>query len=151
MPGSIAGQPADVFALGLGQERKHRVDHVLAKAGDQVGTLVVRHQVEELGRLFGRHRLDEAELAVVVEVAEDIGAIARRQDPEEGVAVIRLEVLDDLGEPARVVVGEEVAQGGDFTVADQLAEVGHQERMSHGRLERRWQRANREPITSLPT
>ena len=31
-----------------------------------------------------------------------------------------------------VMIGEEVAQAGDFAVADQLAEVGHQERMSHG-------------------
>ena len=52
--------------------------------------------------------------------------------PEQGVAVVGLEVVDDLGEPARVVLGEEVAQDGDFAVADQFAEVGHQERMSHG-------------------
>ena len=31
-----------------------------------------------------------------------------------------------------MVLGEEVAQDGGFAVADQLAEVGHQERMSHG-------------------
>ena len=79
--------------------------------------------------------VDEAGLAVSVQVAEDVGAVAGRQDPEKGVAVVGLEVFDDLGEAAGVVVGEEVAQGGDFAVVDQLAEVGHQERMSHGRLE----------------
>ncbi len=110
--GLVAGQPADIFALGLGQEREHRVDHVLAEPVDQVGALVVRHQVEQFGRLFGGHRLDEPELAVFIQVAEHIGAIAGRQDAEEGVAVVGLEVLDDLGEPARVVLGEEVAQDG---------------------------------------
>ena len=130
--GLVAGQPADILALGLGQEREHRVDHVLVEPVDQVGALVVRHQVEQLGRLLGRHRLDEPDLAVVVEVAEDLGAVARRQDAEQGVAVVGLEVLDHLGDPAGVVLGEEVAQAGDFAVADQLAEVGHQERMSHG-------------------
>ena len=130
--GLIAGQPADIFALGLRQERKDRVDHVFTQPVDQVGTLVVRHQVEEFSRLFRRHRLDKAELAVFVQVTEDVSAIAGRQDPEKGVAVVGLEVLDDLGEPPGVVVGEEVAQGGDLAVADQFAEVGHQERMSHG-------------------
>ena len=63
--GLVAGQPADILALGLGQEREHRVDHVLVEPVDQVGPLVVRHQVEQLGRLLGRHRLDEPDLAVV--------------------------------------------------------------------------------------
>ena len=39
--GLVAGQPADVFSLGLSQERKHGVDHVLAEPVDQVGTFVV--------------------------------------------------------------------------------------------------------------
>ena len=108
--GLVAGQPADVLALGLGQEREHRVDHVLVEPVDQVGPLVVRHHVEQLGGLLRRHRLDEADLAVGLEVAEDLGAIARGQDAEQGVAVVGLEVLDHLGEPAGVVVGEEVAQ-----------------------------------------
>ena len=50
--GLIAGQPADVFALGLGQERKHGVDDVFIEPVDQVGPFVVRHQVEQLGGLL---------------------------------------------------------------------------------------------------
>ena len=155
--GLVAGQAADILALGLGQEREHRVDHVLVEPVDQVGALVVRHQVEQFGGLLGRHRLDEPSLAVFVQVAQDLGAIARGQDPEEGVAVVGFEVLDELGEPARVMLDEEVAQAGDFSVVDQLAEVGHQERMSHGaprpvaaRLVSRID-ASDGPITSLPT
>ena len=149
--GLVAGQPADILALGLGQERQHRVDHVLVEPVDQVGPLVVRHQVEKLGRLLGRHRLDEPDLAVVVEVAEDLGAVAGRQDPEQGIAVVGLEVLDQLGDPAGVVVGEEVAQsrrlrrrgsarGGRVPGADVA-----------WTLVRRDRTAQREPITSLPT
>ena len=90
-----------------------------------------------------------------VEVAEDLGAVAGRQDAEEGVAIVGLEVLDHLGEPARVMLGEEVAQAGDLAVVDQLAEVGHQQRMSHGPSSGRGMlvadRSSGEPITSLPT
>ena len=128
----VAGQAADILALGLGQERKHRVDDVFVEPVDQVGTLVVRHQVEQLGGLLGRHRLDEPDLAVVVEVAEDLGAVAGGRIVEERVAILGLEVFDQLGDPAGVMLGEEVAQAGDLSVVDQLAEVGHQERMSHG-------------------
>ncbi len=54
--GLVAGQTADVLALGLGQVRQHRVEHVLLEPVDQVGALVVRHHVEEFGRVLGRHR-----------------------------------------------------------------------------------------------
>ena len=52
--------------------------HVLVEPVDQVGALVVRHQVQQLGGLRGRHRLDEPDLAVGVEVAEHLGAVAGR-------------------------------------------------------------------------
>ena len=60
--GLVAGQPADVLALGLGEVRQHRVEHVLVEAVDQVGALVVRHHVQQLGGLLGRHDLDELDL-----------------------------------------------------------------------------------------
>ena len=53
-----------------------------------------------------------------------------------------LEVFDHLGDPAGVMLGEEVAQAGDLSVADQLAEVGHQERMSHWTLPDRDRRSS---------
>ena len=129
--GLVAGQPADVLALGLGQVGKHGVDDVLVEPVDQVGPFVVRHEVEQFGRLLGRHGLDEPDLALGAEVAQDLGAVARQQDPEQGVAVLGLQVLDQLGDPPRVLVLEEFAQGGDFSALDQFAEVGHQERISH--------------------
>ena len=49
--GLVAGQPADVLALGLGEVGKHDVDEVLVEPLDQVGPLVVRHEVQQLGRL----------------------------------------------------------------------------------------------------
>ena len=110
-PGLVAGQAADVVALGLGQVGQHLVDEVLVEPVDQVGALVVRHQVQQLGGLRRRHRLDDPVLAVGVEVAEDLGPVAGQQDAEEGVAVVGLQVLDQLGDARRVLVLDEVAQG----------------------------------------
>ena len=44
---------------------------------------------------------------------------------------VGLEVLDDLGDVGGVVVAEEVAEDGVLAGVDQLAEVGHQQRVSH--------------------
>ena len=51
--GLVAGQPADVFALGLGEVGEHDVHEILVEPVDQVGPLVVRHEVQELGGLDG--------------------------------------------------------------------------------------------------
>ena len=99
--GLIAGQAADILALGLGQERQHRVDHVFIEPVHQVGTLVVRHQMQQLGGVLGRHRLDELGLPVLFEVAQNLGAVARGQDVEDRVGVLGVEVVHQLGEPAR--------------------------------------------------
>ena len=48
--GLVAAQAADIFALGLGQERQDRVDDVLIEPVDQVGALVVRHQMRAARR-----------------------------------------------------------------------------------------------------
>ena len=87
--GLIAAQAADIFALGLGEEGEHRVDDVFVEPVDQVGALVVRHQVEQLGGVLGRHRLDELRLAIFLEVAQDLGAVAGGQHVEDGVGILR--------------------------------------------------------------
>ena len=130
-PGLVARQPANVLAFGLGEVGEHDIDELLVEPVDQVGPFVVRHVVQQLGRLLGRHGLDDPVLALGAEVAQDLGAVARQQDPEQGVAVLGLQVLDQLGGPPRVLVLDEFAQGGDFAALDQLAQVGHQERVSH--------------------
>ena len=61
--GLIAGQPADVLALGLGEVGEDDVHEVLVEPVDQVGPLVVRHVVQELGAPPGRHGLDDPVLA----------------------------------------------------------------------------------------
>ena len=52
-----------------------------------------------------------------------------------------------------MMLDEEVAQAGDLSVVNQLAEVGNQERMSHGPSPVGQAVAidQRRPITSLPT
>ena len=129
--GLIARQPANVLAFGLGEVGEHDIDELLVEAVDQVSPFVVRHVVQQFGRLLGRHGLDDPVLALGAEVAQDLGAVARQQDPEQGVAVLGLQILDQLGGPPRVLVLDEFAQGGDFSALDQFAQVGHQERVSH--------------------
>ncbi len=152
--GLITAQAADILALGLGQEGEHRVDDVFVEAVDQVGTLVVRHQMKQLRGVLGGHRLDELLLAIFFEVVQDRGAVARGQDVEDGVGILVFEVFHQLGQTRGVMLDEEVAQAGDFSVLDQLAEVGNEERIMHGpsnRSRRPRPMDQRRPITSLPT
>ena len=92
-PGLVAGQSADVLALGLGEVAEDLVDAVLVEPVDQVGPVVVRHQVQQRGRLGRRHRLDDADLALGLDIAHHLGPgpvgqererrvpLARRRDP----------------------------------------------------------------------
>ena len=131
-PRLVARQPADVVAFGLGEVGQHDVHELLVEPLHQVGPLVVRHVVQELGRLGVGHGLDDPVLALGVQVAEDLGPIPRQEDAEEGVAVPGFQVLDQLGDPPRVLVLDEFAQRGHLSALDQFAQVGHQERISHG-------------------
>ncbi len=77
-PRLVAGEPADVFALSLSEEWKDRVDDILVETIDQVGAFVVRHQVEEIGRLFWGHGSDQPDLPRTIEIVQDLGTTARR-------------------------------------------------------------------------
>ncbi len=120
-PRLVAGQAADVVALGLGQVPEDLVGPVLVEPVDQVGPVVVRHQVEQARRLDRRHRLDEADLPLAADVAHHLGPGPVGQQPQRRVAPRLAEVLDDLGHVRRVVVGQELAQGRSLARADQLA------------------------------
>ncbi len=66
-----------------------------------------------------------------VEVAQHLGAEPRREQAEDRVPLGRLQVLDHLGDVGGVVIAEEVAQRVGLAGLDQLAEVGHQQRVPH--------------------
>ena len=92
--GLVAGQPANIVALGLGEVGKHDIDEVFIEPVDQVGPFVVRHVVQQFGRLLRWHGLDEPILAFGIQIAQDLGAVARQQDPEQRIAVLGLQILD---------------------------------------------------------
>ena len=93
--------------------------------------LVVRHHVEQRGRLGRGHRPDNPHLALGVEVAEDLGPEPRWEQVEDRVPLAGLEVLDHLGDVGGVLIAEEIAQRRCLAGLDQLAQVGHQQRISH--------------------
>jgi len=89
----------------------------------------VRHQVQEPCGLGRGHRLDDVDLAVAVEVAEHLRTAACGQELEDRVTLGRFQVLDHLGDVSGVMIAKEVAKHRRLAGLEQLAEVGHQQRI----------------------
>src|SRR5262249_43883032 len=127
----VAGKATDILALSLRQKREYGINDLLVEAADQIGSLVVRHQVEEFGRVLGGHGRDQVGLAIVVQIGKDLGAIPGWEYGEKGIGFRSFQVFHQLGDAAGVILGEVVGETGNLAFVDQLAEVWHQERISH--------------------
>jgi len=125
-----AGEAADVLAFGLGEVAKDLIDAIFVEPVDEVSAVVVRHQVQERRGLDGGHRVDDADLPLGVDVAHDRRLEPVGEDGEDRVPLVLVHVFDHLGDVRRVLLGEEVAEGGDLARLDQLPEVGHEQRIS---------------------
>jgi hypothetical protein len=107
-PGLVTGQAADVLAFGLRQVGQDVVDMLLVEPLDQVGPFVVRHHVEQAGCLARRHRPDDPDLAVGVEIAEHLRPQPVREQTNDAIALARFEILEHLGDVGGMVFAEEV-------------------------------------------
>ena len=92
------------------------------------------HEVQQLGDVPRGHRLHEPRLVLGPEVAHDLGPAAGRQQADDGVAVAGAQVVEDLRHPRGVHPLEEIDERRRLAGADQLAEVGDQQRVPHGDL-----------------
>jgi hypothetical protein len=77
--------------------------------GQQVGCFVRSHLLQDVGRLFVGHGLEQAGLEIRLNLFQRLGYRLNVQRFEEAAAFGAVEIADDLGQVGRVQLGDLVA------------------------------------------